>query len=195
MKLSAFCIVGRAALVALSVFGLSGCAGVVIGGAATSAVVAHDPRTAGTVVEDQSIEMKALLLLRGDEEIKAQANVSVTSYNQIVLITGQAPNEAMRQSVARKVASIEKIRHVHNEVELSAPSSIMARTNDTVLTTKVKTKLLANDDLNGNRIKIVSEAGTVYMLGILSQTEADLAAEVASTTRGVQRVVKLFEYR
>ena len=174
---------------------LSGCAGVVLGSAATSAVIAYDPRTTGSVVEDQSIEVKALRLLRNDPEIKDQAHVSVTSYNQIVLVTGQAPTDALRRNIAAKVATIEKVRHIHNEISVSAPSSIMARTNDTVLTTKVKTKLFASNELNANHIKIVSEAGTVYMLGIVTQAEADRAADIASTTGGVQRVVKLFEYR
>lgn len=174
---------------------LPGCAPFVLGGAATSAVVAHDPRTTGSVVEDQSIEVKAARALGNDNEIKEQTHYSVTSYNQVVLLTGQAPTEALRARIAELVARVEKVRHIHNEISVSAPSSMMARTNDTLLTTKVKTRMLANEDLSSGRIKVVSENGTVYLLGIVSQAQADLAAEVASTTGGVQKVVKLFEYR
>ncbi len=172
---------------------VSGCAGIVVGGAATSAVVANDPRTTGTVVEDQSIELKASRALQEVAEIKEQTNVSVTSYNQVVLLTGQAPTEALRKRVADVVAGVEKVRHIHNEVVVAAPSSMMSRTNDAVLTTKVKTRLFANSDLSAGRIKVVSEAGTVYLMGLVSTGQGDLAAEIASTTAGVQKVVKLFE--
>ncbi len=174
---------------------LAGCAGIFLGGAATSAAVVNDPRTTGSVVEDQSIEVKALAVLRDDKEIKEQTHYSVTSYNQVVLLTGQAPSEALRRRIAEKVATVEKVRHIHNEITLAAPSSMIARTNDTVLTTKVKTRLFGNDKLDATRIKVVSEDGTVFLLGIVSQADGDLAADIASTTGGVQKVVKLFEYR
>jgi osmotically-inducible protein OsmY len=172
---------------------VQGCAGVVLGGAATSAVMVNDPRTTGTVIEDQSIEVKAVAVLRQDADIKDQAHYSVTSYNQIVLLAGQAPTVAMRRRMAELVATVEKVRHIHNEVAVSAPSSMMMRTNDAVLTTKVKGKLFANDQLSATRIKVVSEDGVVYLLGLANQADADLAADIASTTSGTKKVVKLFE--
>ena len=178
---------------ALVVLSLQGCAGVLLGSAATSAAVVNDARTTGTVVEDQSIEVKALGALRKDSEIRKQAHYSVTSYNQIVLLTGQAPSEEMRDRIAEIVAGVEKIRHIHNEITIAAPSSMLARTNDTVLTTKVKTRLFAHENLKATRVKVVSEAGTVFLLGLVSSEDARLAANVASTTSGVQKVVKLFE--
>ncbi|MGR8918265.1 MAG: BON domain-containing protein [Gammaproteobacteria bacterium] len=174
---------------------IGGCALAVGGTAATGAVVAHDPRTTGTVVEDQSIELKAAKRLNDDKPLMEEANVSVTSYNQIVLLTGQAPTEELRRRAAENVAKIEKVRHIHNEIALSAPSSMMSRTNDTVLTTKVKTKLLADKEIPANQIKVVSEAGVVYLMGLVPEATADKAAAIASTTGGVQKVVKLFEYR
>lgn len=173
---------------------LSGCAAFVVGGAATSAVVANDPRTTGTFVEDQAIEVKAYGLLREDTDINSQTHISVTSYNQVVLLSGQAPTEALRQRAVEMVAGIDKIRHIHNEVVIAAPSTVMSRTNDTVLTTKVKTRLFADKKLEATRIKVVTENGVVFLMGVITQDEGDQAATIASTTSGVQKVVKLFEY-
>jgi osmotically-inducible protein OsmY len=181
-------------LVASTLVLISGCAGVLVGGAATSAVVVNDPRTTGTFVEDQAIEVKSYGTLRADPEIKEQTHIGVTSYNQVVLLTGQAPSEELRSRVVEIVSGIAKIRHIHNEITIAAPNSMMSRTNDGVLTTKVKTKLFATTDLNATRIKVVTEAGIVYLMGLVSTAESDLAADVASKTVGVQRVVKLFEY-
>ena len=172
---------------------VTGCAGVAIGGAATTAVVHQDARTTGTFVEDQAIELKALKALREDLAIKEQTHIGVTSYNQVVLLTGQAPTEELRSTAIGILSGIAKVRHIHNEITLAAPSSMMSRTNDSVLTTKVKSKLFASDELSGLQIKVVSEAGTVYLMGLVSAEVGDVAARIASTTGGVQRVVKLFE--
>jgi len=173
----------------------AGCAGVLMGGAATGAAVVNDPRTTGTVVEDQAIETKAGNAIRGDAELAQQTHVNIASYNQIVLLTGESPTEDMRNRVFNLVKGIEKVRTVHNEIVIAAPSPLTARTNDTLITTGVKTKLFATKDLNAPRIKVVTEAGVVYLLGLVTQSEGTRAAEVASTTAGVQKVVKLFEYR
>ena len=180
-------------LIAAILVTISGCAGILLGGAATSAVVANDPRTTGTFVEDQAIEVKAYGILRANPDIKEQTHIGVTSYNQVVLLTGQAPTEDLRSQVVEIVSAIAKVRHIHNEVNIAAPNSMMSRTNDGVLTTKVKTKMLATAELNATKIKVVSEAGVVYLMGLVSAAEGNLAAEIASRTGGVQRVVKLFE--
>lgn len=172
---------------------ITGCAGVAIGGAATTAVVHRDARTTGTFVEDQAIKLKGLKALHDNLDIKEQTHVSVTSYNQAVLLTGQAPTEELRARAIEIVSGIEKVRHIHNEIDIAAPSSMMSRTNDSVLTTKVKSKLFASKELSGLRIKVVSEAGTVYLMGLVSDEIGDVAAQIASTTGGVQKVVKLFE--
>ena len=183
----------RVLLIAATLVTISGCAGILVGGAATSAVVANDPRTTGTFVEDQAIEVKAYSSLRANNDIKGQTHIGVTSYNQVVLLTGQAPTEDLRSQVVEIVSGIAKVRHIHNEVTIAAPNSMMSRTNDGILTTKVKTKMFATADLNATKIKVVSEAGIVYLMGLVSAAEGDLAAEIASRTGGVQRVVKLFE--
>ena len=174
---------------------LSGCIGVVLGGAAGGAAVVNDPRTAGSQVEDESIELKAGSALRGDTELNQQTHINITSYNQVVLLSGEAPTEDMRARIFDLVKGIEKVRTVHNEVTIAAPSPITARTTDSWLTTSVKTKIVGAKELSSIRIKVVSEAATVYLLGLVSQQEGDLAAQLASQTAGVQRVVKLFEYQ
>ena len=185
----------RMALLAVVVGVLSGCVGVVLGGAAGGASVINDPRTAGSQVEDESIELKAGTRLRGQKELDQQVHINVTSYNQVVLLTGEAPTEDMRAQVFELVKGIEKVRTVHNEITIAAPTPLTSRTTDSWLTTSVKAKIVGAKELNAIRIKVVSEAGTVYLLGLVTQKEGDLAAQLASQTAGVQRVVKLFEYQ
>jgi osmotically-inducible protein OsmY len=185
----------RLAAATLLAGSLSGCIGVVLGGAAGGATVVGDPRTTGSQVEDESIELKAGNLLRGDKELSQQTHINVVSYNQVVVVTGEAPTEDMRSRVFELVKGIEKVRTAHNEVTIAAPSPISARTTDGWLTTSVKAKIVGAKELNAIRIKVVTEAGTVYLMGLVKQEEGDLAAQLASQTAGVQRVVKLFEYR
>ena len=175
--------------------GMTGCAGLLVGGAATGAAVANDARTTGTLIEDQAIEIRASRAPSRDEEIDQQAHINVTSYNEVVLLTGQAPNETLRDRAGRIVASVSKVRHVYNEIEVAAPSSILSRSNDTMLGTKVKAKLFTLSDFDATRVKVVAENDVVYLMGILTQKESDKVAEYVSRIGGVQRVVKLFEYK
>lgn len=188
-------VLARVAVLAMVAGMLVGCIGVVLGGAAGGASVVNDPRTTGSLVEDESIELKAGNLLRGDKDLAQQIHINVTSYNQLVLVTGEAPTEDMRARVVELVKGIEKVRTTHNEVTLAAPSPLSSRTTDSWLTTSVKAKIVGAKELNAIRIKVVTEAGTVYLLGLIKQHEGDLAGQLASQTAGVQRVVKLFEYR
>ena len=185
----------RLAAATLLAGSLSGCIGVVLGGAAGGATVVGDPRTTGSQVEDESIELKAGNLLRGDKELSQQTHINVVSYNQVVVVTGEAPTEDMRSRVFEMVKGIEKVRTAHNEVTIAAPSPVSSRTTDSWLTTSVKAKIVGAKELNAIKIKVVTEAGTVYLLGLVKQDEGDLAAQLASQTAGVQRVVKLFEYQ
>lgn len=183
----------RAACVLAVLATASGCAGVLLGSAAGGAVVANDPRTTGTFVEDQAIEIKALALLADDPLLREQTHIAVTSYNQVVLLCGQARTEALRQAVVARVRGIAKIRHIHDEISLAAPSSLATRSHDSLLTTRVKTRLLGAEALRAARVKVVSESGVVYLMGLLTPAAAQAAADVASATEGVARVVKLFE--
>jgi osmotically-inducible protein OsmY len=194
-RFSIFKFAPRMIVLTMAVGVLSGCVGVVLGGAAGGASVINDPRTAGSQVEDESIELKAGNALHSEKELAQQVHINVTSYNQVVLLTGEAPTEDMRARVVELVKGIEKVRTTHNEITIAAPSPITARTTDSWLTTSVKAKIVGAKELNAIRIKVVSEAGTVYLLGLVTKPEADLAAQIASQTAGVQRVVKLFEYQ
>lgn len=189
-----FALILAAAALAL----VQGCAPALIGGAATGATVAHDRRTAGTFIEDQAIELKAKAALGDDPELRAQAHLNVTSINMVVLLSGEAPSEALRQRAGELVSKVERVRRVHNEVQVAAPSSMMTRSSDTLITARVKTALFGIkglEDFDPTRVKVVTENGTVFLMGLLTRAEADATARTASRVGGVQRVVKLFEYQ
>jgi osmotically-inducible protein OsmY len=176
---------------------LQGCAGAVVGGAAAGASVAHDRRSAGTVVDDEIIELKAREKLFSDKELFEQTHISVTSYNNILLLSGETPTDALRSRAFSLVSGIPKVRKVHNELVLAAPSSLLTRSSDTWITTKVKTNLFNIKNIEGfdpTRIKVVTENGTVFLLGIVTRQEAEAVVNASRTVKGVQRVVKLFEY-
>lgn len=176
---------------------LPGCAAVVIGAGAAAgatATVAHDRRTTGVFIEDEAIEQKALKGFSADKEIKDSSHINVTSYNTVVLITGETPNEDIRNRIVNIVRETPKVTHVYNELTIAAPSSWTSRSSDSLITSKVKTNLLTVDDFDGTRVKVVTDKGVVYLMGILTRTEADIATGEAQHTGGVQKVVKLFQY-
>lgn len=171
---------------------VSGCAAVAIGGAAaTGVVMAEDRRTVGTITEDQGIELKAAS--RIEEKIK-DAHVNITSYNRIVLLTGEVPTEAAKADAERISRAVENVRNVFNELKVGANSSVQARTNDSVTTSKVKARFVDANKFSPLHVKVVTEAGVVYLLGMVKKQEATDATEVARTTGGVSKVVRVFEY-
>jgi osmotically-inducible protein OsmY len=184
----------RTLVILLPILILNGCAAVAVTGMAAGASVAADTRTTGTVIEDQSIEFKASTALGADEEIKKLTNINTTSYNTIVLITGEAPTEILRQRAVDIVRNIERVSQVHNEITIAAPSSMMSRSSDTLITSRVKTRLLANKEVSGLNTKVVTEKGVVYLMGLSTRSQADKATDIARRTSGVQKVVKLFQY-
>jgi len=175
---------------------ISGCApAVIVGGTAINA--AHDRRTLGSFVEDQNIELKGYDALSKVEGMDEQANVSITSYNGVVLLSGQTPTPEMSRQAEDAVRNVPKVRKIHNELSIAAPSSIGIRSSDTWVTTKVKTNLFKVDNhknFDPTRVKVVTENGTVYLMGIVNRTEADDVVAVVRKIKGVQRVVKIFEY-
>ncbi len=171
-----------------------GCAVGAATGAATGALVAYDRRTTGTVIDDQLIEFKVIDALRQDDELWSQVHLNATSFNNAVLLTGEAPSEELRSRLEPMVARIPKVSRVHNEVVIAAPSSMLSRSSDTWVTGKVKTNLLTETKIEGARVKVVTENGTVYLMGLVTRAEADAATDIARKVSGVQRVVKVFEY-
>jgi osmotically-inducible protein OsmY len=176
---------------------LSGCAAVAVGTAATTGVaVAHDRRSTGTVIDDQTIELKALKVLYGNERIRNNTHVNATSYNGVLLLTGEAPTESLRSDIANQVRRIPKVSKVINEILLAAPSSLVSRSSDSYVTSKAKVALFSLNKLKGfdpTRVKIVTENGVVYLMGLLKQHEVTPVIESIRRVGGVQRVVKLFE--
>jgi osmotically-inducible protein OsmY len=172
---------------------LTGCVGVLLAGAATGASVAHDRRSVGTELDDQAIKVKAGNAIYDDKELHDSSHIDVTSYNKIVLLVGETPTEALRTRAERLVSSIPNVRKVYNEITIGEPTSFTTRSNDAALTAKVKSEMLAAK-LDPLDVKVVTENGTVFLMGLVSPTEGEAAAGVASHVGGVQRVVKLFEY-
>lgn len=172
---------------------LTGCAVAAGAGIATGAVAATDRRTTGTFIDDQIIEVKVSNTLRQHAELAEQSHVNATSFNNIVLLSGETPSQANKARIGEITAGVEKVRQVHNEIAIAAPSSMVARSSDTWVTSKVKTALLSEMKLDATRVKVVTEKGVVYLMGLVSAAEADRATELARRVGGVERVVRLFE--
>jgi len=171
---------------------LVACVPVVVGGAAAGGALAADRRTSGIYVEDENIELKAVKDM--ETELGENAHVNVTSYNRNVLLTGEVPDEATKSKAEGFVKAIANVRNITNEIVIGPKSSISSRSNDTYLTSKIKTKFVTENSFQANYVKIVTENSVVYLLGIVNKAEADAAAQIASTTDGVTKVVKVFEY-
>ena len=182
------------ALAGLVLSQLQGCATAVVGGAAaTGSAVALDRRTAGVFVSDQEIELRAQSRL-GDAFPKNSANISTTSYNRQVLLTGQVRDESTRTRSGEIVKDVPDVRAVYNELSVSDATSLTSDANDTAITSKVKARMLRDEKVPGTKVKIVTEAAIVYLMGLVTKDEAMIATEIARTTSGVAKVVVLFEY-
>jgi len=183
----------HAALIGAVLSQLGGCAAAVVGGAAVGTSVALDRRTAGVYVSDQEIELRALARLRETFPQKTD-NISATSYNRQVLLTGQVPDETTRSRATEVVKGIPDVRTVFNELTLSGVTSLTSDANDVAITSQVKARMLRDERVPATKIKVVTEAGVVYLMGLVSQAEAEAATNIARTTSGVTKVVTLFEY-
>ena len=172
---------------------LTGCAVAAGAGVATTAVVANDRRTTGTFIDDQIIEFKVADELAKDPELWEQSHVNTNSFNNMVLLTGETPSEDFKTRIAEVAANVPKVRGVHNEVAVAAPSSLLARSSDGWVTTKVKSTLLSEMALDGTQVKVTTEKGVVYLMGLVSAEEAEKATELTRRVDGVERVVRLFE--
>lgn len=179
-----------AAMAAVSA--LSACVPLVLGGAAVSgALMANDRRTTGVQIEDEAIELKSGSRLK--ESLGDSAHLNVYSYNRIVLVTGEVATDADRAKVEAVVQPVENVRSVVNEAAVLGKSSLTSRSNDTLLTTKVKASLLDAKDIQAQAVKVVTERGNVYLMGRVTEREASRAVELARGVSGVQKVVRVFE--
>jgi osmotically-inducible protein OsmY len=184
----------RRAMLALALIApAAGCVPVMIGAGGAAAVTSlEDRRSTGAQIDDESIEIRASN--RVNDRFGDRAHVNVTSYNRIALITGEVPDERAREQVEKIVLAVPNVRGATNDVQISGVSSLGSRANDSYLTTKVRGRLLDTKRVSPVHVKVVSEAGVVYLMGIVTQAEADEAVEIARTTGGVRKVVKVFEY-
>ena len=181
-----------AALLLASLPSLQGCFPVIAAGAGATALMAADRRSSGAYVEDQGLELK--VGSRIDERFKDRVHVNVTSFNRTVLLTGEAPDASTRAELESIAAGVPNVRSIQNEVQTAGITSMGARTNDSYITSKVKARFIDANKFPAYMVKVVTEAGTVYLMGLVTQQEADDAAQITSTTGGVQKVVRVFEY-
>ncbi|MGX9216967.1 BON domain-containing protein [Massilia varians] len=171
---------------------LSGCVAMAVGGAATAVLSANDRRTLGMQTEDKAINVKAELKLR--ELTGENGHINVTSYNRKVLLTGEVRDDAMKQAAEREVRTIDNVVSVINELEIAGPSSYTSRSNDALITTKVKASLVDKKTVSATAFKVTTERGIVYLQGLVTAREGNIAADVAKGVPGVVKVVKIFEY-
>ena len=171
---------------------LGACAPLLIGGAMLGgSMVVTDRRTSGTQIDDQGIELKSVS--RVSEAVGDRGSVSVTSYNRQVLITGEVPTEADKAAVEQAVARIDNVRLIVNELALTTGSTLGTRSNDTLLTSKVKASMVDAKDVQANAYKVVTERGVVYLMGRVTEREAARATDIARGVSGVRKVVRVFE--
>ena len=181
------------ALAGMAIAQLHGCSSMPIGGEAGGPGTL-DRRTAGAVIGDQEIEIRSKNRLSDTFPERIADNISSTSYNRQLLLTGQVPDEATRARATEVVKGIPELRTVFNELSVAGAASLASEANDTSITSQVKTRLLNDDRVPGTQVKVVTETGVVYLMGLLKRAEASTASEIARTTSGVAKVVTLFEY-
>jgi osmotically-inducible protein OsmY len=186
-------VVAFAAIFASSII-LSGCVGAFAAGAVTGGTVANDRRSLETINTDQEIRFKADMKITADKSLNSECHIVVATFNSIVLLVGQAPTKTLKAKATKYVETVPNVRRIYNEITLSGPTSPLTQSSDAWITTKVRSAMLATKDLNSGQIKVVTENGSVYLMGIVTHEQADIAVEVARKITGVQRVVKIFEY-
>jgi osmotically-inducible protein OsmY len=180
------------ALISLALPALQGCVPAVATGVGAGALMIVDRRAGETYLADEAIEIRSFN--RISEKFGDKVHINVTSYNMKVLLTGEVPDAGIRDELEKAIAGVTNVKGVTNEVTVGAISSFSARSNDTYITSKVKARFIDANKFQVNHVKVVTEAGTVFLLGLVTRKEAEDAAEIARTTAGVKKVVRVFEY-
>lgn len=170
---------------------LSGCFGAAVVGTGVGVLSYADRRTTETQVSDEGVELRAGS--RISEKYGSNTHVNVTSYNRTVLLTGEVPDAAAKAEVEKIVSEVPNVKAISNELQIAAASTLTARSNDTYITSKVKARFIDANTFAANHVKVVTEAGVVFLMGLVTQKEANAAVEIARTTGGVQKVVRVFE--
>lgn len=171
---------------------LQGCIPLFVGGAGVAVAMTADRRSSGAYVDDESIEWKAGKWI--NDRLGDKVHVNATAFNRKLLLTGEAFNEESREEAGRIAATVETVREVVNELRVAPTSSLSARANDSYISSKVKARFVDQKDFHIQQVKVVTEAGTTYLMGLVTEREGTAATEIARTTKGVQKVVRVFEY-
>lgn len=185
----------QALVISVLAFTLNGC--IFVAGAAAGAAaiaVVYDHRTISNTVSDTKLANKILDYIRGVPGLRNDSHIEVTVFNGVVLLTGQTPNPAWRQQAESIARSVPGVNKVYNQLTIQGPTSSLTRTSDSWITTKIKSLMLADDDLKSSSIKVVTENGDVFLMGIVSRQQADISVDIARKVTGVQKVVKVFQY-
>ncbi len=175
------------------ILSLQGCFAVAAGGVATGTSIAIDRRTTGTILDDNAIVLKASQALRQNTELWQQSRIHVVAYNNVVLLVGQTPHESFKQAAEEALASIPKIRHVHNELSIAEPISLSTRSTDAWISAKIKAKLLGTKNIRANHLKVITEDRIVYLMGLTQAEEEVIATEIAQSIPEVLKIVQIFE--
>ncbi len=179
-------------ILALAIPVLAGCVGAaVVGAGAAGALMASDRRVSETYVIDEGIEMRTSKYI--SDKLGDKAHVNVTSYNRTVLLTGEVPTAAAKADAELVATRVPNVKAISNELAIAGASAYSARSNDSYITSKVKARFVDYNKFSANHVKVITEAGVVFLLGLVTQQEADAAVEIARTTGGVLKVVRLFE--
>ncbi|AIR89601.1 BON domain-containing protein [Pseudomonas cremoricolorata] len=186
----------RLGLMAITLcLGLSGCSSIVSSSRNSPIDDDRGTRTIGSKIDDSLIETKASVnISKASPDLDKGSHIVVSSYNGVVLLAGQTPRADLKSLAEETASQVQRVKRVHNELQVMQPSSILARNNDAWLTTKIKTQMLADVNVPSSRIKVITENGIVYLLGLVTKGEAAAATNVVQGVSGVQKIVKLFEY-
>jgi osmotically-inducible protein OsmY len=186
-----FSLSARLIAAALCVASMSACVPLMVGGAVTGAIVATDRRTSGAQLDDQAIELRGANRLR--DNLGNRARVSVTSYNRRVLLTGEAASEGVKAEAEAIIKALDNVEAIYNELAIANSPSLTEKASDALLTSRVKAGLVEIKEISMNSFKVLSERNVVYLMGRVTQQESDMATEVARTTKGAERVVRVME--
>ncbi|OBW96178.1 division/outer membrane stress-associated lipid-binding lipoprotein [Gallibacterium anatis] len=174
---------------------LQGCvAAAVVGGGALATKVAMDPRTTGTQIDDQTLELRVADALRKDKQLNEQAHISTVVYNGRALLVGEVPSADLKEVAVNLARGVKDIADVYDEIQIGEKVSFMQASKDTWITTEVKSKLFVNGNVKASDVKVVTENGVVYLIGRVTQSQAAAAVDVARQVNGVRKVVKVFTY-
>ena len=174
---------------------LAGCFPLLAGTAATGGMVLTDPRTTGKFVDDGRIELLASGKLEETPSFDKRSHINITSYNNLVLLSGEVPDQSLKETASHLILGIDGVRTVFNELQIGPVSSLVDRADDSYLTAKIKSRMLVTRDFPSNHVKVVTEADVVYLMGLVAREQAEIAVEIARQASGTKKVVRIFEYR